>query len=112
MNQSACELPTVCAMPKTKRRWHHRMVVLWENRHTYWHNFRNRKVARAYRTLARAMQADPDYANSWQANYAMTILDRSNRKLTAAECNEIADILMRHCWRVKKHNNSSPTSAG
>jgi len=54
--------------------------------------------------MATALQCDPAYALSWQANIAMPILDGANGKLTPAEASAIADRLMSHLWGVSSNN--------
>jgi dihydroorotate dehydrogenase len=41
----------------------------------WFRNLRNRKTARAYRDLTRAMQKDADYAHTWQCNIACPLMD-------------------------------------
>jgi len=73
-----------------------------ENLKVRFDNWRNRPVARAYRTMAKALQNDPGYAKSWQANFAVTIYDGARGRLNLAEADEIADDLMRFMWGVTK----------
>lgn len=72
--------------------------MLLENIRVRWHNWRNRKVAKAYRALSQAMRDDPDFAHSWQCNIAMPIFDQT--KLSHEEANVIADRLMKHLFDV------------
>ncbi|HOF19431.1 MAG TPA: hypothetical protein PK082_11020 [Phycisphaerae bacterium] len=85
-----------------------------------WSNWKNRRVAKAYRTMADVLQRDCGYADAWQANIAMPILDGAGGKLTHAEANAIADRLMAHLWGVAPRSNvpvrraasASPSLAG
>jgi len=77
------------------------------NLRLYWRNWKVRGTGKAYRTLSRAMQADPDFAHSWQCNIAMPIFDGSHGKLTLEEANAIADDLMSHLFEVKKANHET-----
>ena len=70
-----------------------------------WSNWKNRHVARAYRTMQDALQNDCGYADAWQANIAMPIFDNAGGKLTHAEANEIADKIMAHLWSVAPRSN-------
>ena len=45
-----------------------------------WSNWKNRRVAKAYRTMADVLQRDCGYADAWQANIAMPILDGAVRE--------------------------------
>ena len=72
-----------------------------EHLRVWWSNWKVWHVSKAYRTMAKALQADPGYAISWQANIAMGIYDGAKGKLTSAEANQIADELMRHLWGVR-----------
>ena len=72
-----------------------------------WSNWKNRHVARAYRTMQDALQNDCGYADAWQANIAMPIFDGADGKLTAAEANEIADNIMAHLWSVAPRSNAT-----
>ena len=72
-----------------------------------WSNWRNRHVARAYRTMQDALQRDCGYADAWQANIAMPIFDGADGKLTHAEANEIADRIMAHLWSVAPRSNAN-----
>lgn len=63
-------------------------------------NWKNRRVAGAYRTMADALQRDCEYADVWGANIAMTIFDGAGGKLTYLEANAIADKLMARLWSV------------
>ena len=75
-----------------------------------WANWKNRRVARAYRTMQDALQGDCGYADAWQANIAMPIFDGANGKLTHAEANEIADRIMAHLWSVAPRSNTAISS--
>lgn len=100
-------------------------VPLLERLGVWWRNLRNRRTARAYRDLAAAMKADPDYAHSWLCNIAMPIYDSTRpsctcdfqeghepgcpivrahnldtRPMSIEEANDIAKRLMRHLFGV------------
>lgn len=79
-----------------------RAMGFYEKLRVNWRNWWNRETANAYKTLAKAMKDDPQYAASWQANIAMPMFDAAKGKLTHQEANDIADILMRHLFDVHK----------
>jgi hypothetical protein len=55
--------------------------------------------------LCVALQGDPSYAVTWQANIAMPILDGCKRRglaLSHADANALADDLMQHLFGVRR----------
>lgn len=61
-------------------------------------------TADAFNHLALEMRNDPSYAQTWQANIAMPILDGCKKRsiaMTHAQANELADDLMEHLFAVK-----------
>ena len=76
------------------RRWLDRLVRLG----VWFRNLRNRKTARAYRDLTRAMQKDADYAHTWQCNIACPLMDEG---MSHEDANKAADRLMKHLFNVK-----------
>lgn len=62
-------------------------VPLMERLRVWYHNWKNRHVAKAYAVLTKAMRDDPDYAHSWQCNIAMPIYD-STRFSCGCDFNE------------------------
>lgn len=86
------------------------------NRFSVWlRNLWHWRTAWAYRHLAKQMQKDRGYAESWQANIAMTIYDATKDDvlcrmnfpegsaliLHSNQCNALADRLMSHLFGVK-----------
>lgn len=54
--------------------------------------------------LSAALQSDPGFAASWQANIAMPIIDGCKRRgieMSHADANALADDLMAHLFGVK-----------
>lgn len=72
------------------------------NLSVHWRNWWNRKTARAYKNLTKAMRDDELYAMSWKANIQMPIYDMTRGKLTIQETEAIADRLMKHLFGVDK----------
>jgi len=73
-------------------------ITVWFNNAKKW------KTRLAVSHMKSAMKKDPDYANTWQCNIAMPIMDNANEKLSHKEANDIADILMRHLFDVVKQD--------
>jgi hypothetical protein len=84
------------------RRWLDRLVRLG----VWFRNLRNRKTARAYRDLTRAMQKDADYAHTWQCNIACPLMDEG---MSHEDANKAADRLMKHLFNVKTNQQSTGT---
>jgi hypothetical protein len=79
---------------------------LMERLRVRWHNWKVRKVGRAWRTIEKAMRDDPEYRQTIHANLAMPIFDANNynndNPMTIARANYIADRLMSHLFpRIK-----------
>ncbi len=88
--------PTTKGNETSKPTWGDRVRV-------WWANWKNRRVAKAYKTLTQAMREDPSYAISWQSNIAMPIYDWARSKgknVTHQEANEIGDLLMNYLFGV------------
>ncbi len=75
-----------------------------DNRLSVWlHNLWHWRTRWAWRHLSKRMKRDRGYAESWQANIAMTIYDnsRSSAVINHEKCNQLADKLMSHLFDVQ-----------
>lgn len=80
-------------------------VPLRERISAWYSNWKNRHVRKAYEVITQAMKDDAGYAESWQANIAVTIYDsltHTNHELKHAASNQMADRLMKHLFGVSK----------
>jgi hypothetical protein len=82
------------------------MARVMEHVRVWWINWKSRAAGKAYRTLYRAMQDDPDYARSWNANISMPIYDELRRNgfkhtQSIKIANTCGDKLMRHLFSVE-----------
>ena len=68
-----------------------------------WSNWKNRRVAKAYRTMADALQRDPGFAQSWRANIACVVHDTPASQTAWETANETAERLMAHLWGVRSN---------
>ena len=75
-----------------------------------WSNWKNRSVARAYRTMADAMKRDPSCAESWRANIACVIHDGAEGMVPMPKANIIADRMMVHLWGCDRYRSKSNDS--
>jgi hypothetical protein len=78
----------------------HYIPPMRERLRVWWHNWRNRKTAKAVHTLCKALQNDPAFARTWHSNIAMPIHDSS--VLNMESCNKLADKLMKHLFNVER----------
>ncbi len=69
----------------------------------WWSNWKNRRVAKAYRTMAEALRRDPSFAESWRANIACVVHDTPASQTAWETANETADRLMAHLWGVRSN---------
>ncbi len=76
-----------------------------ERLRVWWHNFRNRKVARGYRDLSNAMKNDDSFAWAWHCNVVMTLHDNCHGALSHDECNHIGKLMM---WQLFDVNVKEP----
>lgn len=77
-----------------------RSSPLLERLRVRWSNWINRRVAKAYRTMAEALRNDPGFAASWRANIACVVHDTPASQTAWETANETADRLMAHLWVV------------
>lgn len=68
-----------------------------------WSNWKNRRVAKAYRTMAEALKNDPGFAESWRANIACVVHDTPASQTAWETANETADRLMARLWGVRSN---------
>lgn len=68
-----------------------------------WSNWKNRRVAKAYRTMSEALKNDPGFAESWRANIACVVHDTPASQTAWETANETADRLMAHLWGVRSN---------
>lgn len=97
--------------PTTTGKETSKLARMIERVRVWWANWKNRRVAKAYKTLTGAMREDVGYANAWQSNIAMPIYDWARlhgRDIAHDEVNEIADGLMAHLFNVKTGGYGRP----